>query len=42
MLASERGHTDVVKVLLEVPDIDVNAEDEVRKQLLVSSDVMIC
>jgi len=31
MLACEYGHTDIVKLLLAVPDIDINMKDEVRK-----------
>ena len=32
MLASEKGHTDIVNILLAVPDIhDINMEDNVRK-----------
>ena len=30
MLASRNGHTDIVKVLLAVPDIDVNIQSRVR------------
>ena len=31
MFASEKGHTDIVKALLAVPDIDVNMKDKVYK-----------
>jgi len=31
MIASENGYTDTVKILLAVPDIDVNVQDNVRK-----------
>jgi len=32
MLASENGHTDIVKELLTIPDININMKNEVRKQ----------
>jgi len=35
MFASKRGHIDIVKVLLTVPGIDANIEDEVKKQVVV-------
>jgi len=36
MLASEKGHTDIVKILLAVPGIDVNVKDNiVSKQVIV-------
>ena len=31
MYASKYGHTDIVKALLTVPDIDVNMKDMVKK-----------
>ena len=31
MLASGNGHTEIVEVLLALPDIDVNIQDKVRK-----------
>jgi len=33
MYASSNGQTDTVKVLLLMPDIDVNTKDKVRKQV---------
>ena len=32
MVASKNGHTDVVKALLAVPDIDINIKNEVKKK----------
>jgi len=35
MFASEKGHVDVVKALLAVPDIDINKKNIVRKSVIV-------
>ena len=40
MTASYFGHTDVVDFLLTLPNVDVNAEDQVPRRLLVT-DVLL-
>ena len=35
MFASYYGHAETVKILLALPDIGINAKDEVRTQLIV-------
>ena len=35
MLASENGHTDAVNIFLAIPDIDINIQDNVRKQFMI-------
>jgi len=35
MFASENGHLETVKALVVVPDIDINMQDEVKKQVFI-------
>jgi len=41
MFASEKGHIDIIKILLAVPGIDINKKNKVRKEIIVE-DLMIC